>query len=899
MQYKINKWGPYSKKYMGISKIVESEKATGTRFDFTVHPTVCNSAVPVPNVTTPSNYHLWHCNSDYSFYSYRYELVWKDRLYADVSFVKMGENTHLVRTEFVNNTELTQNVLLNTFASLEYKSVKYAHVETPEKCVLKKANDYDGFSYAKERPWDAQMTDGLFKGMFMDNDFYMGCGLGDRCNNSHVSFMNLKPFGCEAGDKVSYSFNLGGAEFQNPVISLRYKTVTEGDAEFSMNGKAVTLKNSPKLTFAVLPFFESFTLESLGGAGVEFDFFAVTENCEKEKVSVKEKTRPYVPNISTENAGAGKRVRLKYEGVSEPFYILTHNAKTRQRAVNSGALEDAVITRLSNGDVTFDDVRETFTSSFSRKKSDDGYFANTLIKSIFIKPNERHTEYVVLSNEKTQPLSDAEYESIYTTAFSSYIGENSRNGAFRYNNRGKKYELSTEILKSTLLTNVVYPMFNHGENVVSFAPGKRWDSFYTWDSGFIGMGLLEVDCALCEHVLSSYLTDEGNRDFAFLLHGSLVPTQFAEYLELLNRTNDKESLNYLYPKMKRYYEFLRGREGTSTCGKFGNGLLTTYDYWYSHCGMDDYPAQMAMIERKEEAKTCPCLSTAQIIMCGKILKMVATYLEKNEDVKEYDADINVSTKALNELTWDDEAGYYSYTQYDGEGNVTNFLRTENGENLNKGIDGIYPLVAGAVDENKKERVLSHIKSPNELWSRAGISAVDMSASYFKNDGYWNGNVWMAHQWYIWKTMLDLGEVQFAFQIADRALNMWKSETDFSYNTYECFGIETKRGGWFHQFGGLSAPILIWADAYYKPKTVTTGFDVWVNSQKVNNNLAEISFKYYGNAKNYAIIVTLTDEFEYTASLNDSPIEFNERQNGCLEFLIDGSVKEGKLCVWAK
>ena len=183
-----------------------------------------------------------------------------------------------------------------------------------------------------------------------------------------------------------------------------------------------------------------------------------------------------------------------------------------------------------------------------------------------------------------------------------------------------------------------------------------------------------------------------------------------------------------------------------------------------------------------------------------------------------------------------------------------------------------------------------------MWSESGISAVDMSASYYHSDGYWNGNVWMSHQLFIWKAMLDNGDVDFAFEIADRALEMWKNETDFSYNTYECFGIDTQRGGWFHNFGGLSAPILIWANAYYKPKTVTTGFDVWTDYQNVTENGAEISFKYFGENDKYSMVVTLDDGFEYRAFLDDSEIQFSERVGGAMEFKFDGSVKSGVLKV---
>lgn len=883
-------WGPYSKKYMGISKIIDEFSDRGARYDFSVHPTLWNSATPVPNVTVPSGYHLWNCKSDYTFFSYRYELMWKDMVYADVSFSKICNDAYLMRCEFFNNTELKQNCILNVFGALEFPYSTYCEIDAPEKSIIKKANDYINYSYAVPRPWDEENPDGMFKGMFADKDFYLGKGLGDRCENYHVHFLGLKPFGCEKGDKVSYKIPADG--FVNPVIAVRYKTVTDGDGVFSMNGNTVTLKHSERLTFAYLPYEEEFTLESSGAAGVELDFFAVVENDEKETLSVKTVRYPYIPKIETENAGAGKRTKLTYQGVKSPFYILTHNKNTRERKLDSGSLEDALINRLSNGDHTYDDITETFSNSFARKHSDDGFFHNTLVKSIFIDPNTSHTEYVVLSNEKFEPLTAEEYEKIYLDAKKS-------SEAVQYNAAGEQYALSTEILKATLLTNVVYPVYRHGENVVHHTPGKRWDSFYTWDSGFIGMGLLEFSKDLCRYALDMYLCDDTNRDFAFLLHGSLVPTQFAEYLELLKRTENKEELEFLYDKIKIYYEFLRGRNHKSTCAKFGNGLLTTYDYWYSHCGMDDYPAQVEMMKRYSQKYTCPCLSTAQIIRAGKIMKMAAASLGRTEDIKVYDADIEYSTKALNELAWDEETGYFGYTEYDENGNLKGIMRTSQGENFNKGMDGVYPLVAGAVTGERKKRLIEHIKNPNEMWSQAGISAVDMSASYYFDDGYWNGNVWMSHQWYIWKTMLDNGEADFAFDIAKRALDMWKAETDFSYNTYECFGIATKRGGWFHNFGGLSAPICIWADCYFRPQTVTSGFDVWTDYQKTTENSAEISFRYFGDNERYTMIVTLSDKFCYTAYLDGKEIIFNERNKGSLEFTFENTVKQGVLKIEEK
>ena len=102
------------------------------------------------------------------------------------------------------------------------------------------------------------------------------------------------------------------------------------------------------------------------------------------------------------------------------------------------------------------------------------------------------------------------------------------------------------------------------------------------------------------------------------------------------------------------------------------------------------------------------------------------------------------------------------------------------------MDGIYPLIAGAADSDKRQMLINHIK--NDMMSGVGISAVDMSASYFATNGYWNGNVWFSHQWFFWKTMLDLGETDFAFKIAETALEAWKKECEYSYYTFEMVNI---------------------------------------------------------------------------------------------------------------
>ncbi|MBR6005917.1 MAG: hypothetical protein IK063_06815, partial [Clostridia bacterium] len=139
-----------------------------------------------------------------------------------------------------------------------------------------------------------------------------------------------------------------------------------------------------------------------------------------------------------------------------------------------------------------------------------------------------------------------------------------------------------------------------------------------------------------------------------------------------------------------------------------------------------------------------------------------------------------------------------------------------------------------------------------------------------------------------------GDGDFAFDIADRALNMWREETDFSYSTFECFGIKTRRGGWFHNFGGLSAPVCIWADAYYRPGSVNTGFDVWTDKRENDGEKAEITFKYYGGSEQYTILAVMNGGKNYTVTLDGEKLDFTMRTSGAVEITLPGTVREGTI-----
>lgn len=902
---KTLKWGPFSKKYAGVSNIATHKKYTGIRFDLCVAPAISAFDIRVPNVTLPSAYHPWLCNEDYSFYSFRYDLQWKDKVFSDVSYTKLSDNSILIRTETVNNTDIIKNCVINYFSSIEYPQTYYTEACLPEDVCYKDALDYESYSYAEARPWDRQSQDGRKKGEFLDCRFVGGRGLGDRSEKWHMPHKVIEPFGATMGDKVSYKLKID-KDIEDAVIAVRYRTsdifyrqglqvgvnyiCSEKTSVFDVNGITAEFKacDEPEIAYIfpgkIKKGIFDLCFEAKGTGAVEFDFIAVTEKTNKDKIKTEKKPVSFLPGINNGKAPKGFISTLKYEDIEGSYKLRIFDDNTRFREIHTGALEDCMTARLSNADETFDDVTESFTGAFSRKHSDDGFFHNAISHTIFIKPGERNVSYAVISKGDTDYLTEAEYEKIYLQAKATAID-------FKLNASGKKYKLSNQILAATLMTNVVYPIYKHGENIIHHTPGKRWDCLYTWDSGFIGLGMNEIAPKLAEYIIDTYLSCEDNPDYAFLHHGSPVPVQIYQLYEMLQKTNDKSTLLSFYPRARLYYLFLAGKIRGSTTAKFRSGLLTTYDYFYSSSGMDDYPAQVAMMKNNLRDKASPVITTAQVIRFGKILSILADRLGFYEDARQYGEDISSLTAALNRYSWDKDSGYYGYVLHDENYEPTEIYRNSQGENLNKGLDGIYPIIAGVCDDSQKIAIISHLTNEREMHSPFGISAVDMSASYYKVNGYWNGNIWFPHQWFIFKSMLDLGENEIARDIAHMALDIWKREVDDSYYTFEMVNTVTGCGGWFHNFGGLSTPLIMWLKAYYSPGTVNTGFDTYLEAVHIEKDLssAEIKAVYYGNSRRFTVICVMSEEKSYDVFVDGEGCDFRNI-NGAIEISLSVGYK---------
>ena len=108
-------------------------------------------------------------------------------------------------------------------------------------------------------------------------------------------------------------------------------------------------------------------------------------------------------------------------------------------------------------------------------------------------------------------------------------------------------------------------------------------------------------------------------------------------------------------------------------------------------------------------------------------------------------------------------------------------------------------------------------------------------------------------------------------------------------------IETERGGWFHQFGGLSSPIVIWYHAYYRPGTVTGGYETWIESSSFYEGHTQARITYRLNAKKRNTIIAVMDSGrEYKVLVNGKPAQKAEHVKGALEIFLEDS--EGEILI---
>ncbi len=875
----LKSWGPYSKRYAGISHIPDMK--SGMRFDFSVMPGYYRNRQLVPHVLFESSYHPWNISPNMDRITYRYEMEWKDRVYTDVTYYILNEQQTIVGIHCVNNTASNQNLALNLMAYIDYEKEQPKFKISPNKNIQwYNATDYLSNEPIQKTPQYNLVYDGWKRNEMQTSQSLSGYVLG-------------KEFGKEKGDKVKYEVNILPG-WEKGIIIFRYNTPKGKTSVFQVKGlteSLLELKGTGGYSLTAISYSckkaGKYILEliSEGTNSTNLDGFFIGKEEYIKNVKIETRKLSFIPEIKKKR----QDIILKYLECNNYYGIAWNYPQSQIREVLDDNLE-----------------------SFFRKKTHDHvssrlignrgwHYSNAFLRPIILSPHSDTTLYAMVCTGTKKQVEE------HIQNFHSNPNEIKTNIEKISNSNtlpptlpdSKKYQFGNQLLQSALLANIVYPVHTQGKYIRHFTPGKNWNSLYTWDSGFIAMGLIDIDVTKAFECIRAYTTEVGNES-AFIHHGTPLPIQMYAYYDLWNNTQSKKALKFLYPRLKQFFDFMLGKSPYSTTRIKGSGLLRTWDYFYNSGGWDDYPPQHAL---RDKTSTTPVVSTAYYIRSAKILRMAAKELGLKKDIKEYEESIKQLANALQIYSWDERSGYFGYVVHDNIGNPKGIYRYKDGSNFNKGLDGVSPLIANISSKEQTNRMINHLFSPNEMWTEVGISTVDQSAPYYRTDGYWNGTVWFPHQWMIWKALLDLGEGEKAYKIASTALDTWEKECKESYYTFEHFIISSRRGAGWHQFSGLSSPILNWFAAYYRIGKISTGFEVWISNKHFNDDYtqcqAEISFDDSTAPHKRTILICMNPQKDYQVTFNNKVIKSKTYHQGFLEITLPSTNKSGKLTIQSK
>ncbi len=895
---RLPSWGPYTKRYMGISHI--PDVGAGLRFDVSVFPSFYRRGIRPPNVLWESGYHPWEAAPDLSYFRHRYELLWQDKVYADVDFCRVDDAAVLVWVTFVNATDAPQNLALHWMASLSFppaggrgsSRLQMARPLLPVGTVWVEALAYSALSLTHQAHRANLSYDGLIRGEERISGFVNGLGLG-------------QGFGLNTGDAVTYRVELPTA-LLDPVLVVRYRLAKGERVELDLPGllgERLRLRGEGTVATREVALDRMLTGEVIftvapteAGAPLELDGFALVPASSLHQLRFESVDWNPVPERLTgprENS-----LMLQYDHIASTYGIAWGSAADTGLGsqVREFICDDLDATLQLH---VHDHVRELIVG-----RGADGaraeHYTNVFQRPLFVGPNSEAVVTGLICSGDSDAVRtrlvdfesvDPRWEHLHAAACSRAL---TFTGDATPNPSGSRYRASQTRMAATLLTNVVYPVRTRGTWIRHYTPGRWWDSLYTWDAGFIGLGLAELDPDRALDNLNTYLTEPGTEDAAFIHHGSLVPTQFYVFQALWDRTQSEAVLRYAYPRLQQYHRFMAGRLGSSTTRTLNSNLLRTWDYFYNSGGWDDYPPQRHVHLNGLQDRVTPVVSTAQVIRTAKMLHRMALALDA--PAEEYARDVAMLSDALHTYAWDEEAGIFSYVVHDEDGAPTGFLRHKTGTNFNLGMDGIAPLMAGICTPEQETRLVERLMSDHHMWSPFGLSTVDRSAPYYREDGYWNGAVWMPHQWFFWKALLDLGHADAAHRIAETALEVWETEVARSYNCFEHFIVQTGRGAGWHHFGGLSTPVLSWFGAYHRPGRLTVGLDMWIAALDIaaDHTALVARLRHDGPAHHAPLIIATLRPGAYAVTWNDRPVTAYVRYPGTLEIALPTGAQEGTL-----
>lgn len=304
--------------------------------------------------------------------------------------------------------------------------------------------------------------------------------------------------------------------------------------------------------------------------------------------------------------------------------------------------------------------------------------------------------------------------------------------------------------------------------------------YFCWDSFFSGL-LASLDDPEMGHqtvrAILSYQSDEGmvpnyahwndgdmSKDRSQPPVGSMCVWKMHQYWPNI------DFLREVYPKLAAWHGWwLKARnaknDGLLQWGS-STGILQNAQF---ETGWDDTP----QFEGVEGIKMVGHTMNAYAVdlcslwaMDAHHLALIAEALGKPDDAKRYRGEESDMNRRINARLWNEKLGIYCSRFWDKEdGTPGEFLTRLTPANF-------YPLICGAPDASRAQKVLAVMQDPNQFWGEWILPTVSRQDPLFLEQTYWHGTIWGPVNYLVFQGVKRYASPEFQAAFAQKSVHLF-------------------------------------------------------------------------------------------------------------------------------
>ncbi len=236
--------------------------------------------------------------------------------------------------------------------------------------------------------------------------------------------------------------------------------------------------------------------------------------------------------------------------------------------------------------------------------------------------------------------------------------------------------------------------------------------------------------------------------------------------EYYTNFNDKVRLAKVFPALLAYYNWFN----LNRSWKDGTYYSTGWG-----CGMDNQPRLQSEYSVKWSNGQMSWIDTTlQEIFAARFLIKMAVELDRENDVKNLQEEVQNLTKFVNEKMWNEKLNFY--TDVFKDGSLSNV----------QSIGSYWALLADVVPENRVNQFISPLSDPKKFNRPHRVPTLSAdSPDYNKDGGYWRGSVWAPTSYMVLRGLTQMHQDSLAHEIAtnhfDNVLKVYNQTGTFFEN----------------------------------------------------------------------------------------------------------------------